>query len=399
MPDASFNSRRRLRVCRTVTVSTTFATLLRLQLRVLSNNDITLTLICSPSAELEAIARENSMTFHPVPMARAITPTKDLRSLLLLYSYFRSMRFDIVHSSTPKAGLLTALASRMARVPVRLHTYTGQPWVEMQGLRRFLSRTSDKVIGSLATNCYADSESQREFLISQRIVAPSKIAVLASGSISGVDLDRFDPSIWRHARGAETRSELGIASDALITLFLGRLTRDKGIVELVEAFCELRVPGRDVELVLVGPFEPERDPLPPATLSQMANHERIHLVSFTPHPERYMGVADVFCIPSYREGFGSVVIEAAAMGVPSVATAVVGLIDSVVPGETGLLVPPKDVVALRSALLSLLANSDLRQRLGQRAQTRARELFDGAKVNQAVADEYWRVHGQIDKNS
>jgi glycosyltransferase involved in cell wall biosynthesis len=380
------------RLCRTVSVPTTFATLLRRQIAVVAANNIVVTLVSSAGGELESISHENSMTSFPVPMARAITPFRDLRSLLRLYRYFRCARFDIVHSSTPKAGLLTALASWCARVPIRLHTYTGQPWVEMRGLKRFLARSSDKLVGTLTTGCYADSASQRRFLIENKIVDISKIAVLASGSLSGVDLDRFDPKIWRNARSAETRAELGISTNALALLFLGRITRDKGIVELYEAFCGLQVPGRDIELILVGPFEPERDPLPPATLAGLSRHAKIHMVGFTPCPERYLGVADIFCLPSYREGFGSAVIEAAAMGVPAVATSVVGLVDAVVPGETGLLVPPKDAAALRIALTSLLVDSRLRQRLGNSAQIRARLLFDAAKVNQAVADEYWRLY-------
>ncbi len=359
---------------------------------MLAENNIAVTLVSSPGEELDFIARQYLMPFQPVRMSRSISPLQDIRSLFHLVRLFKLERFEIVHSSTPKAGLLGAVAGWLTRIPVRLHTYTGQAWVELHGLQRWLVRWSDKVVGFLNTYCYADSFSQRDFLVKEGIVKASKIAVLASGSISGVDLGRFDPELWRGIQASATRQELCIPDNALVILFVGRITRDKGIVELVSAFNSLEVFERKAELVLVGPFEPQRDPLPKSTINELMNHPRMHVIGFTRQPEKYMGIADVFCLPSYREGFGSVVIEAAAMGVPAVVTSIVGLVDAVVQGETGLLVPPKDDQSLRNALFTILVNPELRDRMGTAARLRAQNLFDAALVNQVVTEEYRHVY-------
>jgi hypothetical protein len=166
-----------------------------------------------------------------------------------------------VHSSTPKAGLLAAVAGRWLGVPIRMHTFTGQPWIELRGLRRRIPRAGDRVIGRACTHCYADSASQRDFLIRERLVPADKIAVLGAGSISGVDLERFSLAIWGGSVAAATRRELEIPERAPIVIFVGRVTKDKGIAELIEAFEILAATDADVHLVLVGPFEPERDRL------------------------------------------------------------------------------------------------------------------------------------------
>jgi glycosyltransferase involved in cell wall biosynthesis len=383
-----------LRLCRVVTVPVTFSTLLRHQLKAIADNGISVTLVSSPGEDLDFVCQQYAMPCYPVEMSRQIALFQDVKSLVRLLRLFRSERFDIVHSSTPKAGLLTAIAGWLARIPIRLHTYTGQPWVELHGPLRWVARWADRLIGLLNTHCYADSNSQRKFLIDEGLIQASRISVLASGSISGVDLVRFDPHAWSGEKTLPTRRRLHIAEDALVVLFVGRLTRDKGVVELISAFHSLDLSGKNIELVLVGPFEPDRDPLPPSVLDELSSDPKIHVVGFTRQPEEYMGIADVFCLPSYREGFGSVVIEAAAMGVPAVATSVVGLIDAVVPGKTGLLVPPKDCQALRDALAMLLDDPGLRSRLGQAARVRAQRMFDAAVVDQAVVDEYKRTHAQ-----
>ena len=382
----------RLKLCRVVTVPTTFVSLLRHQLKTITENDIDVTIVSSPEGQLDTISRELGIPSHAIEMSRAITPLDDIRSVIRMYRLFRAERFDIVHSSTAKAGLVAALAGRLARVPVRLHTYTGQRWVELKGVRRWAIRLCDRIMALLNTHCYADSHSQRAFLIRDGIVPASKISVLASGSISGVDLNRFDPDAWGGVTAAATRRELGISDDALVILFVGRVNRDKGVIELLSAFEGLRFHDKSRELVLVGPFEPRYDPLPQSVVAGLNNNFRIHLVGRVPDPERYMGMADILCLPSYREGFGSVVIEAAAMGVPAVATSIVGLVDAVEQGKTGLLVASKNVEELRAALATMIRDRGLRRRMGAAARKRARLLFDAAVVNQVVADEYRNMY-------
>jgi glycosyltransferase involved in cell wall biosynthesis len=209
------------------------------------------------------------------------------------------------------------------------------------------------------------------------------VRVLGAGSLGGVDLARFDIDRLRPGIAA-LRAKLGFDAAAKVIVFIGRVTRDKGIGELVAAFLQLK----NAALVLVGPLEPERDPLPPETLAEIGRHPGIRAVGYDPCPERYLALADVLCLPSYREGFGNVVIEAAALGVPCVGSRIVGLSDAVVDGETGVLVPAKNADALARALASVLQDDGRRRALGEAARRRAREAFDAEKLNAALLEEY-----------
>ena len=381
----------RLKLCRIVTVPQTFQGLLGEQFRCIVAHEIELTLVSSPGHEFEEVLRGVDAKGVAIPMARKPAPLADMRSLLRVARFLSQNHFDIVHSSTPKAGFLTALAGTLARVPVRIHTFTGQPWVELTGLNRRIPRECDRIIAKLVTQCYADSPSQRDFLISEGLVSPSKISVIGAGSISGVDLHRFSLGAWGGETARQTRRELGIPSDALVIAFVGRVVRDKGIVELLAAFETLAKSNPSVHLLLVGPFEPERDPLPEETLEGLKRHPRVHGVGFSVTPEKFLAVADIFCLPSYREGFGSVVIEAAAMELPAVVTRVTGLVDAVVDGVTGLIVPPKNVSRLAEALRTLAASKELRQSLGCAARDRVVRDFGAKLINAAMVAEYFRL--------
>ena len=382
----------RPRLCRIVTVPMTFETLLRDQVRRIAAAGLDLTLICDPGNGLDAFARDAGARYLPLPLARQLSPRRDGVSLAGLVRIFRRERFDLVHSSTPKAGLLSAVAGRLAGIPRRLHTFTGQPWVELRGAMRLAARESDRMIGRLDTQLYADSHSQRDFLIAEGIVRADRIAVIGAGSISGVDLRRFDPATMAGARD-QVRRQLGIDAAARVIAFVGRVTRDKGISELVEAFLAVHATRPDLALLLVGPFEPDRDPLPAATLEAIHSHPAIHSVGFCLQPERYLAAGDLFCLPSYREGFGTVAIEAGALGLPVVATRVTGLVDAVVDGETGRLVPAKDVAALIDVLAALLDAPAECRRLGEAGRRRAVTQFDAEAIDAAVVREYHRLLG------
>jgi glycosyltransferase involved in cell wall biosynthesis len=379
-----------MRICRVATVPFFVAHHLKSQIKATAAAGHEVVIVSSSGPQLVQLVKELGVQAHPILIRRMVSPLSDLKSLIAMYRYFSRERFDIVHSTTPKAGLLCAMAAFFARVPIRLHTFTGQPWARLARPLRWLVKHGDRVIVWLNTRCYADSRSQADFLVSQGVVAPGGIAVLGHGSLGGVDLVQFNPDRWR-TRHAEIREEMGIPPGAKIITYIGRVTRDKGIGELVVAFKHLINSGINAYLLLVGPFEPERDPLPDEVEEQIRHETRIKAVGYSTEPERYMSVSDVFCLPSYREGFGNVVIEAAAMGVPTVGTLIVGLVDSVVDGETGILVPPRDVDALANALSRVLRDESLRMRMGKAAQERARGLYDGNIVNQLLLVEYERL--------
>lgn len=310
-----------------------------------------------------------------LPIERKPSPWRDVLILFQLFRLFRSEKFDIVHSIMPKTGMLAMLAAWVAQVPVRLHTFTGQVWVTKQGIRRELFKWFDSLIGRFATSVLADSPSQRDFLVSEGVLPPGKAKVIGAGSICGVDPLRFHPET--NVRCA-LRHDLGIGQDAKVILFVGRLNRDKGMLDLAAAFDAIARCHTDVVLLLVGAEED-------VPFSQMqercsAVRDRLYYVSFAVTPERYMAAADIFCLPSYREGFGMTIIEAAACGVPAVASRIYGITDAVADGKTGVLFTAGDVCALTQALLTLIADNVLRQQMGEAARERVIKLFSSEKI-------------------
>jgi glycosyltransferase involved in cell wall biosynthesis len=334
-----------------------------------------------------ANARPGEMSFLPkgvqpryVRLERRPAPLRDLLALLALYRLFRRERFDVVHSMTPKAGLLAMLAAFAARVPVRLHTFMGEVWGTKRGWSRWLLKKSDRLIATLATDVMVVSPSERDFLRAEGVLASEAGQVLASGSVSGVDSERFapDPSVRR-----SVRKHLGIRDESVVFIYLGRLARDKGVLDLARAWERIVKTRADGYLIIVGPDEERL--LESPLLQQTA---RLIVLDHTWEPERYLKSADVLCLPSRREGFGNVIIEAACAGVPSIASRIYGLIDAVVDGETGLLFPVDDVDSLTACMVQLLTDPDVRRSLGEAARERAITDFSQEIVGAALMRTY-----------
>jgi glycosyltransferase involved in cell wall biosynthesis len=318
-----------------------------------------------------------------IPIARPIAPWADLLALVALFRLFRQQRFDLVHSITPKAGLLATLAGCLARVPLRLHTFTGQVWVTRAGLMRTLLKSADRLIARLATQVLSDSASQREFLIAQGVVAATKSAVLAQGSLCGVDTARFRPDATARERVRRTH---GIPPDAVVFLYLGRINRDKGLLDLAQAFAEVGSRHPDAHLLLVGPDEGNlRAALTNAAADCAA---RLHNAGLTDRPQDYFAAADACCLPSYREGFPTTLLEAAAAGLPAIGSRIYGITDAIVEGETGLLFEAGDVRQLALDMRTLAGDASLRRRMGQRAKERAVRDFSSAVVTAALLEYY-----------
>ena len=322
------------------------------------------------------------------PIEREIAPGSDLRALWSLYRLFRNERFDAVHSVTPKAGLLAMLAGFAARVPVRVHTFTGQVWATRRGFARFALKTLDRLTAAAATHVLVDSGSQRDFLRAEGVLGASSGEILAGGSISGVDPARFKPDA---AARAAVRRALSIPPEGIVFLFVGRLSAAKGVVELARAFSALSDTAPGAWLLLVGPDEGGLA----ARINELAGAAaaRVRVIGMTDIPEQYAAAADVFVLPSRREGFGSVVIEAAAAGLPAIGSAIYGLVDAIEDGVTGLLVPPGDAPGLAAAMSHLARNEGERKRLGAAARERALRDFPQERLTAAVVAFYERVLG------
>lgn len=321
----------------------------------------------------------------PIAIPRAISPWADLCALLHLHRLFRRRRFDVVHSVTPKAGLLAMSAARAAGIPCRVHCFTGQVWATRTGLSRAMLRQADSLIAAQATRVLVDSRSQLDFLEETGVLRPGQAAVLGHGSISGVDLERFRPDAAAHA---EVRAELGVPAEAVLAVFVGRVTRDKGVLELAEAFAIAGGRHSDLWLLLVGPDEQGLT----TEIHRRAGpaESRLRMIAFTPRPERYLAAADILCLPSHREGFGTTVIEAAACGVPALASRIYGLTDAVQDEVTGILHPPGDIFAIAAGLEQLIERPEQRRSMGLAAAVRARRDFSAARITEELVAFYAR---------
>ncbi|MCK9554183.1 glycosyltransferase, partial [Aquamicrobium sp.] len=235
-----------------------------------------------------------------------------------------------------------------------------------------------------------DSPSQRDFLIDEGVISGRKLHVIAEGSLAGVDLRRFDPARFSTSERAVFRARLGIPASSAIFLFMGRITREKGVFVLLEAFEQIRGEGFDAALVMVGPLDDECGGEASITAQDLHARSGVCYAGFSERPEEFMAIADILCLPSFREGFGTVVIEAAAMAVPSIGSRIVGLVDAIRDGETGLLVEPRSSAALCGAMRRLLTEPELRLRFGAAARARCAEIFDSNRVTWATAEEYRR---------
>ncbi len=319
----------------------------------------------------------------PVGIEREISLWRDIKALVHLIFLFRREKFDVVHSISPKSGLLTMLAGFFARIPIRVHTFTGQVWATRAGLMRLLLKNMDRLLTIFATNILVDSKSQKAFIVEQRIVYEEKAVVLANGSISGVDMKRFPPD---PATRKDLRDRLGISESEVGFLYLGRLKEDKGVLDMAEAFSRVCSTHDSVHLVVVGPDEENMRSRMLDSCRSFSN--RIYFEDYTNMPESYMASADVLCLPSYREGFGNVIIEAAAVGIPSIGTRIYGITDAIEEGVTGFLFEPGNVNELTVLMSDLIENADLRKKLGMNARERASRLFSKEMVVSAMLDYY-----------
>lgn len=321
----------------------------------------------------------------PVGISRNIAPFRDLKCLVDLYRIFRKNRFDIIHSIMPKSGLLAMVAGLFAGVPVRIHTFTGQFWKNDHGIKRSFLKLLDRVIAKCATHILADSPSQRGYLVDQHVVPYSKSSVIGNGSICGVDIQRF--SYDENAK-KRVRKELGISYTDTVFLFLGRVTRDKGVLDLAKAFSGLYERCPNCHLVIAGPDE---EGLSREVREICAkNSPRLHLKGFVDKPEEYMSAADVLCLPSYREGFGLVVVEAGSVGIPAIGSNIYGITDAIKDGVTGFLFEPGAWHDLRQKMIKCLEDPVLVKAMGMNARQNTLDLFSGDKVTAAMAD-YYRI--------
>jgi glycosyltransferase involved in cell wall biosynthesis len=321
-----------------------------------------------------------------LPIERKPSPIKDLLVLIQLVKLFRREKFDIVHSHLPKTGLLAMIAAWLACVPIRINTFHGEVWATQSGWRRKALKLCDQLVGLLATNILVVSPSQQAFLVKEGILPQGKAKVIGVGSICGVNPLRFHDDPDARLR---IRNDLGIAHEATVILFVGRLNREKGMLDLAAAFDTIAKHYSNVALLLVGAEEDIAFRQIQETC--YAELDRLHYVSFTRTPEHYIAAADIFCLPSYREGLPMTILESAACGVPSVASRIYGITDAVEEGKTGLLFTAHDVSGLTQSLSTLIEDKSLRQQMGEAARLRVLNLFLSDNITEELLTLYAKL--------
>lgn len=318
------------------------------------------------------------------PIERAINLGKDLKALLAVKKIFHKESFECVHSVTPKAGLLTSIAGWMARVPHRIHIYTGQVWCTQHGIMRTILKSLDKLIAKFNTNILVDGESQRQFLLKEGVLKEKNSKVLAHGSISGVRLERF--VISDEVRDNE-RSKFGFTPEDVVFIFMGRLNHDKGIGELYQAFNMLAQEAPYAKLLFYGMDEEGYE----AKTNDYPNIKRdknFFFPGLTKKPHDAFQGGDVFVLPTWREGFGSSVIEAQALGLPVITSDAYGVVDASVPGETGLRCKVNDPEGLYKCMKEYYEHSKTRKLHGANGRKRVEEKFDNNIVTAAWVEYY-----------
>ena len=358
------------KIVRITTVPEALRVLLRGQLKFMSAHFEVIG-VAADEPLLAKVEEEQQIRTEGINMTRKITPFADLKSIWSLYKFFKKEKPVIVHTHTPKAGLVGMIAARMAGVPVRMHTVAGLPLMVASGVKRTVLEIVEKVTYTFATKVYPNSFRQAEFIVENKFTNSSKIKVIGNGSSNGIDTTYFDPQLIAEESKAALKKQMQLTSTDIVLCFVGRIVSDKGIAELVASFVEINKQNSNVKLVLVGPFESHLDPLDAETMKQIKQHACIKWIDFQDDVRPYLAITDVFVFPSYREGFPNVVMQAGAMNLPCIVTDINGCNEIIEQGKNGLIIPAQDKVNLKKAIERLVYDKALRKNL----QSNAREMI------------------------
>jgi len=399
-----------IKLIRITTVPLSLDKLLEGQLQYMQQH-IEVVAVSSGGEELEAVEKREGVRTIAISMTRQITPLKDIISVWKLYHLFKKECPAIVHTHTPKAGIVGMTAAWLAKVPIRLHTVAGLPLMEAKGLKRKLLNFVEKTTYRFATKVYPNSKGLYNFIKSENFTSPKKLKIIGNGSSNGINTNYFNPSLFPEEEKTALREKLNIPANAFVFVFVGRLVGDKGINELVRAFKSLSL-GKDHEiassppsdaprkdepkiyLLLVGPEEADLDPLKPETQKEIAQNANIITVGYQNDVRPYFAISDALVFPSYREGFPNVVLQAAAMGLPAIVSDINGCNEIIIPNESGIIIPPKNTEALTDAMNLLVNDAHLYQHLKSNARAQITSRFERQQVWDALLEEYQTLLGE-----
>jgi glycosyltransferase involved in cell wall biosynthesis len=344
-------------VCRLTPVLYTITGIFKGQIKFLAESGYEVHLITSPSPDAAIVAAEENCVHHPVLMTRNISPLKDFLAIIRLYLLLKKINPDILHTHTSKGGMIGMIAGRLAGIPNCVHSIPGFSAFEMNDIKQKLVLAGERLTFRLAHRLVPNSFSLKDFLAQQRLIAESDMDVIGFGSSNGVDLERFSRNDAVLKSGQLYREHFGIRGNDKVFAYLGRLSAEKGIRELIEAF--LGIKREDIHLMLIGSMESNRAQLSGSTVQTINEHNRVHLTGWTDDVPGYLSASDIMVHPTYHEGFPNALIQAGAMGIPCIATDVRGCRDIIEGMKTGLLAPAGNVEALKEKMELLLNSPDL----------------------------------------
>lgn len=381
------------KVVRTSTIGLSLDLLLKGQLSFLENY-FDIIAVSGQGEHMDNVVLREGVRSFSVSMERNISPWQDLISLWRLFLFFRKEKPLIVHSITPKAGLLTMIAGKMAGVPIRMHTFTGLIFPSRTGLMQKVLINMDKLLCYCATNIYPEGKGVRCDLIQYKITK-KPLKVLANGNVNGIDKAYFNPALYRVEDIIELRKELGILENDFVFIFVGRLVKDKGINELIAAFLKLRSNSKMVKLLLVGPFENDLDPLNTETIKAIQECNNVITVGFQPDVRPYFAISDALVFPSYREGFPNVVLQAGAMGLPCIVTNISGCNEIIIEGKNGTIIPVKNESTIFNAMIKLSSDKDYYSVLKSNARKMITSRYEQQVVWEALLTEYKNLEKNV----
>ncbi|HEX2845636.1 MAG TPA: glycosyltransferase family 4 protein [Chitinophagaceae bacterium] len=344
------------KLVRITTTTLSLKYLLRNQMRFMKQHGFDVIMISSDGPEKEDVVKNEGCSHQVINMTRKITPFADLRSLWKLYRVLKKEKPDIVHSHTPKAGLLAMLAARMAGIKVRVHTVAGLRFMTTTGLTRKLLVAMEKLTMRSATDIWPNSFSLRDYMISNKLARPSRLEVVGMGSSNGIDLERFHDDVLKKEEIERVKKLIQYDEQHTYLLTVGRIVHDKGIDELVKAFNEVYKKNNHLRLLLVGTFEDELDPVTPESRALLQSHPGIILAGWNEGVEYFMHIADMLIHPSHREGFPNVLLQAGAMKCPIICSRIEGNVDIVEHEKTGLIFETKNAAQLQQKIEQALAD-------------------------------------------
>ena len=380
------------KLIRITTVPLSLKVLLKGQLRFMASNGFDVKGVSSEGEELREVHENEGIAVEAITMSRKITPFQDLKSLWEMWNFLRKEKPQIVHTHTPKAGIIGMLAARLAGVPHRLHTVAGLPLMEATGTKRKILNFVEKLTYSSATRVYPNSKGLYDFILQNNFTQSNKLKIIANGSSNGIDTAFFSPDQVTEIERVTLREKLNIQPDDFVFVFVGRIVSDKGINELIKAFSELQAVENNeptgIKLLLVGGLENDLDPLNSETLAEINQNKDIISVGFQQDVRSFFAIADALVFPSYREGFPNVVMQAGAMGLPSIVSDINGCNEIIIEGENGLIIPPKNVEKLKEKMLTLAKDKNLYTKLKGNSRRMIENRYEQSVVWNALLEEY-----------